>query len=119
MPLRSFESDIEKVEAWLGATLPADYVKFLKSHTESIIGEQVCLYSVTSLIERNETYETLAYCPGYLAIGDDSGGRAVIIPLAKPLEDVYLVDHGYMDLDGFKLLPLPFSEWLRSACPVD
>jgi hypothetical protein len=107
------------VEAWLGATLPAEYAKFLKSHTGSIIGEQVCLYSVTSLIERNETYETLTYCPGYLAIGDDSGGRAVIILLADPLKDVYLVGHGDMDLNGFKLLPLPFSEWLRSACAVD
>ena len=119
MPLRTFESDIEKVEAWLGATLPAEYVKFLKSHTEWIIGEQICLYSVTSLIERNETYETLDYCPGYLAIGDDSGGRAVIIPLAEPLKDVYLVGQGDMDRNGFKLLPLPFSEWLRSGCPVD
>jgi hypothetical protein len=43
----------------------------------------------------------------------------VIIPLAEPLKDVYLVGHGDMDRNGFELLPLPFPEWFRSGCPAD
>lgn len=114
----SVEHDIATVEAWPKAGLPADYGRFLQSHEESVVGEQVLLYGLSSLVERNETYETLRYCPGYLAIGDDRGGRAVIIPLAGPLRDVYLVGHGYMDTRGFRLLPLPFAQWLDNGCPA-
>ena len=114
----SVEHDIATVEAWPKAGLPADYGRFLQSHEESVVGEQVLLYGLSSLVERNETYETLRYCTGYLAMGDDSGGRAIIIPIAEPLKDVDLVGHGYLDPRGFRLLPRRFSEWLDNGWPV-
>ena len=112
---------IDALEAWLGAPLPAAYARFLLTHEEGVIGEQVSLYTAAMLMERNQTYETREYCPGYLAIGDDSGGRAVVMPLAAdiPFGPLYLVGHGYMSPDGFEPIAQPFEAWLRAGCPVD
>lgn len=109
---------VEAVEKWLERKLPSEYVKFLLSHNECVIGSQVLLYAAESLIERNETFETKIYCPDYIAVGDDSGGRAIVIPLDKPLDKVYLVDHGSMLSDDFEPLPQSFHVWLAGGCPV-
>ena len=110
---------IAEVERWLGASLPPEYVAFICTHEEGLIGERVLLYAAESIIECNETYETKVYCPGYLTIGDDSGGRAVVISANGPFGQVYLVDHGYMCTDGFELLPLGFTNWVAVQCPVE
>ena len=110
---------VVEVERWLGAPLPAEYVMFLRSHNGTVIGEQVLLYAAESLVERNETYETKTYCPGYLTIGDDSGGRAVVIQIDQPLDQVYLVGHGSMSPSDFKLLPMSFNAWVEKGCPIE
>lgn len=113
------QAQIAEVERWLGTALPIEYVIFLRSHEEDLIGEQVFLYPAELLIERNETYETKLYCPGYLAIGDDSGGRAVVIPMGQPLGKVYLVGHGTMSPSDFEPLPMSFSAWVKEECPIE
>ena len=115
MEIASF---IAEIENWTGSTLPLEYSRLLISHGGQIIGEQVLFYSAQDIIERNETYEKKKYSPGYLSIGDDSGGRAVVIPLCKDSAPVYLVDHGYMDPDGFLLVSNNLSEWFNAQCPV-
>lgn len=80
--------------------MPEQYSKFLLDHPEKFFVERVLLYSVHNLIERNSTFETKAYCPGYLAIGDDSGGRAFVIPFEKWTGSVFVVDQGDMTEDG-------------------
>ena len=119
MPSLAKHELIAEVEQWLGTALPVEYVKFLLSYDESLIGKQVLIYAAESLIERNETYETKIYCPGYLTIGDDSGGRAVVIPIDQPLCKVYLVDHGSMSPSDFDLLPKSFHAWLEDGCPIE
>ncbi|AXQ27968.1 hypothetical protein D0B54_04435 [Solimonas sp. K1W22B-7] len=36
------------------------------------------------VVERNETFQSKEYCSGYLAIGNDSGGSAIVIPSTMP-----------------------------------
>jgi hypothetical protein len=110
---------IATFESWLEAKLPSGYADFLAAHQEALYGDRVLMYGASSLQERNETLETKTYCAGYIAIGDDSGGRAVVIALAEPLHQVFLVDMGYMDPDGFQPIPLPFDDWLRAGCPCN
>ena len=105
-----------EIEDCLGQSLPAQYVQFLLAYSEKIIGDRVLLYSVEDLIERNSTYETKAYCPGYLAIGDDSGGRAFVIPIANWTGSVFGVDHADMSEDGFVFVTTNFQEWIRNDC---
>ena len=90
-----------KVTSWAGNELPEEYVALLMARGGQFCGELVRLYDVDEIIERNETYETKTYCPGFLTIGDDRGGRAVVIASRRAPSPVYLVDHGYMSPDGF------------------
>lgn len=96
-----------------------DYANFLGTHSEALLGDRVLIYGASSLQERNETLETKTYCPGYIAVGDDSGGRAFVIAVDEPLREVFVVDMGYMDPDGFERLRLPFLDWLKAGCPID
>jgi hypothetical protein len=110
---------IRALEDGLEQPLPLEYKQFLLMHEEAIVGSRVLLYDVHSLMERNETFETKLYCPGYLAIGDDSGGRALVIPLGEPWGSVYSVDHGDMTPRGLRLVTRSFAEWVRNQCPLD
>ncbi|MCX7291055.1 SMI1/KNR4 family protein [Janthinobacterium sp.] len=109
---------IDAVQRWLGHTLPAYYLAFLKDWHEDMRGEQVLLYGAESLRERNETYDTQQACPGYVTIGDDSGGRAVMLALDGGDRAVYLVGHGSMQRDDFERVADDFHAWLADGCPV-
>lgn len=111
--------EIGAFQQWLDDALPAYYVAFLKDWDEDMRGEQVFLYGAESLMERNETYETRQFCPGFITIGDDGGGRAVMLALDEDERAVYLVGHGSMQRDDFELAAEDFHAWLAADCPVD
>ena len=113
------QQETETLERWLGRALPAYYLHFLREWQEGMRGEQVLLYGVESLMERNETYDTLQSCPGYITIGDDSGGRAVMLALDGGDRAVYLVGHGSMQRDDFELAADDFTSWLAADCPLE
>jgi hypothetical protein len=115
---RRVSQQVEALERWLGYALPAHYRRFLGDWQEGMRGEQVLLYGVESLRERNETYETQQFCPGYMTIGDDSGGRAVMLALDGAERAVYLVGHGSMQRDDFELAADDFASWLAADCPL-
>jgi hypothetical protein len=102
----------------LDHVLPAYYAAFLEDWEEGLRGGQVLLYDADSLMERNATYETQLSCPGYLTIGDDSGGRAVMLALDGGDRAVYLVGHGSMQRDDFELAADDFASWLAADCPL-
>ena len=110
---------IEDFQQALGHALPTYYKGFLQDWQEGMRGEQVLLYGAESLIERNATYDTQQSCPGYITIGDDSGGRAVMLALDGVDRAVYLVGHGSMQRDDFERVADDFVAWLAADCPVD
>lgn len=109
---------IDALQRWLGHALPAHYLSFIGDWHEDMRGEQVLLYGAESLRERNETYDTQQACPGYVTIGDDSGGRAVMLALDGGDRAVYLVGHGSMQRDDFERVADDFHAWLADGCPV-
>ena len=113
------QQETEAFKRRLGHALPAYYLRFLQGWQEGLRGEQVLLYGAESLVERNETYDTLQSCPGYITIGDDSGGRAVMLALDDGDRAVYLVGHGSMQYDDFERLADDFTSWLAADCPLD
>lgn len=110
---------IDAFEHVLDQALPACYRRFLNDGQEGLRGEQVLLYGAHNLIERNLTYDTQQACPGFITIGDDSGGRAVMLALGGASTAVYLVGHGSMQRDDFEPLADDFLAWLAADCPVD
>jgi hypothetical protein len=113
----SAPTTVEDIEAWLGSTLPAEYRQFLNSCTvDSHPSTRVVLYGTSAFIERNETYETKDYCPGFVAIGNDSGDMELVMALEDAA--IYLVDGGSMQMDTAEPLLERFSTWLSKNCPI-
>lgn len=105
------------IEDYFEQTLPLSYRMFLESNP-SIPNEDIQLYNASNVIERNHCYETKTYAPGFINIGDDSGGMAFILSLTAADPMVYRVGHGSMDPQYAELVAHSFSQWLADGCPV-
>ncbi|GAA0224089.1 hypothetical protein [Cryptosporangium japonicum] len=75
------------------------------------IDSGVVLYSRQTLPERNTTFEVAEYAPGYLMIGDDSGGYGFLLACTSTPGPVFHSDLGSLQLDGFLHVADTFSEW--------
>ena len=111
-------TSISDIEQWAGHPLPRVYGALLPTFRDDVIGRQVMLYPLDCVIERNETFETKAYCPGYIAIGDDSGGRAFVILLDDPECSLFVVDLGSMDPGDLHPMNTTLDLWLEAKCPA-
>ncbi|APB63117.1 TPA: SMI1/KNR4 family protein [Pseudomonas aeruginosa] len=107
--------ELDALEAWLGQPLPAAFVAALEQHGGRLVEPGLLLYAADELLERNRAFETSLYCPGYLAIGDDSGGRAVVMALDDHWQALFLVDHGAMTPDCFEPLAPSLEAWLEAG----
>ena len=115
--LGASEDQIRVSAEALGVELPGFYVEFLRRSNGFDPRDRVVLYSTDDLPERNETFEVQAYAPRFLAIGDDSGGRSILIALdGSPA--VYVVDQGSMDRDEFAEVHPDFAMWLAQGCSL-
>lgn len=92
-------ANLQAVCAELG--LPSDtWLKdFWRQHAGAWLVDQVVVYPIDDVPERNHTFEVAQYFPRQIAVGDDSGGRLI---LADRLADsgLWLVDAGSPSLDG-------------------
>ncbi|QBE66555.1 SMI1/KNR4 family protein [Pseudoduganella lutea] len=103
---------------WADAELPDDYLDLLRMRGGEFCNDLVRLYSSDELIERNETNEAKKYCPGFIAIGDDSGGQAIVIAVGKAPGAVYLVDQGSMHPDDFDVIAPDLNTWVAEGCMI-
>jgi hypothetical protein len=101
-----------------GGQLPEYYRRFLRGHPDGVHGDIVFLYGLDDVVERNTTFEVKEYCPGHIAIGDDSGGRCIVTSLADSRGVLFLVDQGDMTPGGFEPLASGFDAWLSEGCPI-
>jgi hypothetical protein len=77
----------------LGVDRDVWVVKFWSRYDGALLNDQVLMYSTNDIIERNQTYEIGINFPEQVLIGDDSGGRLILID--KAVSDVfYLIDSG-------------------------
>jgi hypothetical protein len=113
------EEKIGIIRRWANDELQIDYVALLHQYGEKLVGDRFLIYSADDVVERNETFETKEYCPGYIAIGDDSGGSAIITNLGVKEGPVFLVGHGSMSLDDFVQLASDLQTWLKHGFPQE
>jgi hypothetical protein len=108
---------IEDIETWLGHPLPEPYRSFLAGTAENFLAanDRTLVYGRASIVERNETFEAQTYCPGHLAIGDDSGGSALVLSLADG--SVHSVGMGAMTPDCFEPVAPSFAAWADAGFP--
>lgn len=102
---------VDDIEAWLGRRLPEPYRSFLTATPDEFLaGDRTLVYGRDSVVERNETYQSREYCPGYLMVGDDSGGSAVVLSLTGGT--VHRVGMGAMTEEWFESVAPGFTEWV-------
>ncbi len=92
--MSSFDDQVKDIETELGGVLSDVYVRFLRSHQEAVRDDGLVLYQLDQLKERNSTLQVQKYRHDFLAVGDDSGGRLVILRFSDPLAMPVLVDGG-------------------------
>lgn len=119
MHVNQMPDDIfQALEEWSGCIISLPLRVLLSRTNGAAIGDLVRLYAPAELLERNETYETREYCPGWLTIGDDSGGSAIVVAPEKWPMPVYLVGHGSMSRADFVEIAEDLDEWVRSGCKL-
>ncbi len=108
------ETAIDQVEARSGVCWPDAYRALLRCANGIRFDNGLVIYPLDDVIERNQTLEVGDYAPGYLAIGDDSGGRAVMLSLASGT--VWLADMGSMDPDAMVPVSQSLPSWIAAGC---
>ncbi|PSU87753.1 SMI1/KNR4 family protein [Photobacterium kishitanii] len=106
--------NILKIEEYFSNKLPKSYIDFILT-TDGGIFNDILLYSSDDLIERNECFETKEYTPGWVTIGDNGGGIAIMLKFNEVNPPVYAVDHGSMDTEDFELIDKSFKTWISSG----
>lgn len=111
------QADLDALGASV-ASAPSALLEFWREANGALFGNGVHLYSTTVLPERNDTWEVAEYCPGYLAVGDNSGGRVFLMKAASEARMVFESDSGDMDPTSLREVADDFSTWVRRGCPT-
>lgn len=88
---------IAAVEAALAFRLPPDYTALLRLSDGLSTPGCLALLELEAIGPRNADYEVQSYLPGYVMIGDDSGGQALLMRADAPT--VYEVGMGSLSED--------------------
>ena len=114
------DADIQAAEARLGVRFPAEYRELLRladgAEADDREFDSLLLYGTEALDERNATWETFAYAPGFLAIGDTGGGDVLAISLSSEPAAVSIVDSGAMSPECMEELAPSLKAWLADGC---
>jgi hypothetical protein len=112
------EIDIEIVEKRLNTILPISYKELLQASNGLATNEGIIIYGTNDILERNETWETQEYAPGFVSIGDDSGGRVLLMSLSDK-EEILIVDSGDMTPDHAELISTNLIQWVTNGLRID
>jgi len=74
----------------------------------------LCIYKIEDLAERNKTFEIFDYLPGYLLIGDDSGGKGILVSLDPANQRIYESGLGDLNPNDLNLISDSFQSWIDS-----
>lgn len=110
------DAALAKAEREIGAKLPQQYVKFLKTRDggEGFVGANsyVMLWRAEELASLNQAYEVQKYAPGLLIFGSDGGGEAYGFDTRTPEWKIVQVPFVGMTWDLARPLAKSFDEFL-------
>lgn len=110
-------SDISTLSKTLGISIPKQLQEILQYSDGFSLGGGLLFYSTDEIVERNETWETKEYAPGYLAFADTGGGVVLLLKAEESNGPVYAVDAGVMDPSEMLRVSDNLEHWLASECP--
>ncbi|MDR7669631.1 SMI1/KNR4 family protein [Bacillus altitudinis] len=111
--------NIKEAESQLNMLLPHAYKTLLKQTNGCSVEGDVLLYGTEDIVERNKTWEVHHYASGYVAIGDDGGGRVFLMRQAEEEKKVWIVDAGVMDPQHAELVAEDLLSWVSHGCFIE
>lgn len=115
-------STIKAIERHFGKQVPTAYALFLSISPEMLRDDGLLLYDADCIVERNHTLGVQRYVRDFLAVGDDSGGRLVVVRFDDPSGRPFLVDGGALvpNIPPSLLKPVSDSwlEWESAGFPL-
>ncbi|MCG6494150.1 hypothetical protein [Kitasatospora sp. A2-31] len=116
-PTAATPGDVVRARAETAMSLPAPLVALWSVRDGLLTGSGVAVYPAGCIGERNATYEVAQYAPGFLLIGDDSGGRGFLLRADDPDSAVFSSDLGDLDPADFDVVSADFASWIESLGP--
>ncbi|KWZ65980.1 SMI1/KNR4 family protein [Bacillus altitudinis] len=110
---------IKEAESELNMVLPHTYKALLQQTNGCSVEGDVLLYGTEDIVERNKTWEVHHYASGYVAIGDDGGGRVLLMRQAEEEKKVWIVDAGVMDPQHAELVAEDLLSWVSHGCFIE
>lgn len=100
--------------------LPQCYLELIRKVNGFVEEKGIKIYGIEEIKERNETFEVEKYLPGYVAIGDDSGGNLLLMKACALSTSVFLSDCGslFLDESNDKIIN-DFESWIDDGCNID
>ncbi|MET2898257.1 SMI1/KNR4 family protein [Vibrio rotiferianus] len=94
------DRELDQKASEMKLDIPLPYLQFLRLSNGLYSGEELVLLDIEEIEVRNSDYEVQEYLPGYVMVGDNSGGIALV--MNSDTDFVYEVDMGSMDLESMK-----------------
>ncbi len=110
------EKDIKLCENSIGQNIPEIYKEFLRE-TNGMDLDTCVLYDTDCIVEMYNVHEFAKYAPNYLSIGNDNGGRELIIKSEKNTTMCGFLDAGAIgtaEPDEW----FDFASWLKNGCEI-
>ncbi|MFC4323203.1 SMI1/KNR4 family protein [Litchfieldia salsa] len=111
--------ELEKVELKMNTKLPTSYKELLLNSNGVSKSEGIIIYGTQDLIERNETWETDIYAPGFISIGDDSSGKVILMCIDLKKEEVLIADSGDMTPEHALLISNDLIQWVKNGLTIE
>lgn len=80
-------------------------------------GDNFDIFSPEEIEERNLTLEAQIYCPGFLVIASDAGGKVALLKQEFEADEIHTNYASSMQLSGMRSSGLGFNEWIARGCP--
>lgn len=107
--------EIKLLQQEIQLKFPPFYIEFLVKEQlieSRLFSDLALLYGITDLNERYNSSENFKYLPGYLIIGDNSGGYGFFINCKQPNDtNIYVTGLGDMDETGLENIASSFDDW--------
>ncbi|MEV4573968.1 hypothetical protein AB0K16_12005 [Nonomuraea jabiensis] len=111
-------ADVTRARAETAMSLPASLLALWSVRDGLLTESGVAVYSAGDIGERNATYEVARYAPGFLLVGDDSGGRGFLVRADDPDSAVFSSGLGDLEPAGFDIVSADLASWIESLGPA-
>jgi hypothetical protein len=108
---------VARARAEVGAELPAALVALWNERDGLLTASGVTVYPASDIGERNAAYEVALYAPGFVLIGDDSGGRGFLLRAGHADSTVFSSDLGDLGPADFDVESADLASWIATLGP--